>query len=50
MVWPPSQLSKELYLAKSSAHRLILSLVARNFIIQDTENERYQLSIKFVNL
>jgi len=43
-------ISKELNLPKSTTHRLIQSLIAKNFVIQDTGNDRYRLSMKFVTL
>jgi DNA-binding IclR family transcriptional regulator len=43
-------LSKELNLAKSTVHRLLHSLISRDFVYQDEENERYYLSMKLAQV
>lgn len=43
-------ISKELSLPKSTAHRLVHSLISRGFVYQNNENERYNLSLKVAKL
>ena len=43
-------ISKELNLAKSTAHRLLSSLISRDFIYQSKEDESYNLSLKLAKL
>jgi DNA-binding IclR family transcriptional regulator len=43
-------LSKELDLPKSTMHRLLHSLISKNFVYQDEENEKYYLSMKLAQV
>lgn len=43
-------ISKELNLAKSTTHRLLSSLISRDFIYQSREDESYKLSLKLAKL
>jgi len=43
-------IAKELNLAKSTAHRLVSSLVTRDFIYQSKKDESYKLSFKLAKL
>ena len=43
-------ISKELNLPKNTAHRLVHSLISREFVYQNTENESYNLSLKVAKL
>ncbi len=45
-----SDISKRLKLAPSTAHRLVTSLAARDFIVQDTATKKYRLGMKIFQL
>lgn len=44
------ELSEKLQLPKSTTHRLLKSLIARDFVYQHKENERYYASMKIAQL
>lgn len=45
-----TSISKELNLAKSTAHRLLSSLLSRDFVYQSKEDDSYNLSLKIAKL
>ena len=45
-----TSISRELNLAKSTAHRLLSSLISRDFVYQSKEDESYNLSLKLAKL
>ncbi len=45
-----AELSKNLGLSKSTIHRIITTLKYKEYVTQNTENDKYQLGIKLLNL
>ncbi|MCD8509361.1 MAG: helix-turn-helix domain-containing protein [Bacillus sp. (in: Bacteria)] len=45
-----TELSNKLQLAKSTTHRLILTLMNNNYVIQDSKTENYRLGMHIVSL
>ena len=45
-----TKISHRLDVSKSTAHRLLSSLLLQGFVKQDMENERYQLGLKLIEL
>ncbi|MBU8908954.1 IclR family transcriptional regulator [Desertibacillus haloalkaliphilus] len=45
-----TDIAKQLHLPKSTTHRLLLSLMNRNFVVQDEETGYYSLGMKVISL
>lgn len=45
-----TRLSEKLGVSKSTAHRLLMSLLNKNFVHQDAENQRYYLGLRLMEL
>ncbi|MFD1206221.1 MULTISPECIES: IclR family transcriptional regulator [Sporosarcina] len=43
-----TELSTELKVSKSTAHRLLMSLLKKGFVQQDPENQKYRLGLKLI--
>ena len=48
--WGISEISKELHLYKSCIHNTLYTLLNRGFVVQNSSNGKYRLSIKFFEL
>lgn len=48
--WGVSEISKEMNLYKSCVHNTLYTLLNRGFVIQNPDNSKYRLSIKFFEL
>lgn len=45
-----TELSRQLNVSKSTAHRLLMSLLKKGFVKQDEESQKYQLGLKLIEL